>query len=501
MQLRHYDHHTSLTALLTIWLTICGISPGNAQDLGAILTSPSNKWASTTTVSFPGSERFANATLRWDVYAPPTYLAAISPGNEADVVKSVQLATTYNIPFLATGGRHGYTTTLSKLKNGLAIDLSKLNSVHVNQTAETVTIGGGARVSEVFDPVYNAGFELQTVTSQCPGMLGSTLGAGVGRDEGRYGLVLDALQSVRLVTADARILEVSETSNADLFWAIRGAGANFGVVTSATYKLHRIPASDGYDGLVTSVDVIIPANMTAAYFDTVVESYNGSLPYNLAAETLVMYNTTSGATELLANWAYFGPKAEALKAIAPILDLNPPIVSTNVVPWNQLVNTVMLGTDSATCMEGRSASIYGVNMRAMSPSTYQTAVEKMTRFYSDNPGGRQSILTLEMFPNAAARAVPDSATAYPWRDTIASLLIIMVDAGEAGDKVGAELRGDFVATSGYPDLAVYVNYVHGDESLAQVYGKAQLPKLAALKKKWDPNNVFGFSNALPTQYP
>ncbi|KUI74338.1 hypothetical protein VM1G_09891 [Cytospora mali] len=123
-------HHNSLTATLLIWLGICHVSLCSAhmQDLRALLTNQSNDWASTTTVSFPGSQEFTNATLRWDIYAPPTYSAAISPGTEADVVKSVKLATTHNISILATGRRHGYTTTLEKLQNGLAIDLSKLNS-------------------------------------------------------------------------------------------------------------------------------------------------------------------------------------------------------------------------------------------------------------------------------------------------------------------------------------------------------------------------------------
>lgn len=131
------------------------------------------------------------------------------------------------------------------------------------------------------------------MTSQCPGVLGPTLGAGVGRDEGRYGLMIDALLSVRLVTADAQIIDVSETTNSDLFWAIRGAGANFGIVTSATYRLHKIADQDGYDGQVTSFDIIFPANYSAVYFDTVVNNFNGSLPARLASENIIMYDASS----------------------------------------------------------------------------------------------------------------------------------------------------------------------------------------------------------------
>jgi len=106
-------------------------------------------------------------------------------------------------------------------------------------------------------------------------------------------------------------------------------------------------------------------------------------------------------------------------------------------------------------------------------------------------------------------AVPNSATAYPWRDTKAYVMIQFLWAEGDGPEVEApaeamalELRADLVATAGYGgDLAVYVNYAHGDEKLEQVYGAEKLPQLVALKKKYDPSNVFAFSNPLPTSYP
>lgn len=73
-------------------------------------------------------------------------------------------------------------------------------------------------------------------------------------------------------------------------------------------------------------------------------------------------------------------------------------------------------------------------------------------------------------------------------------------AAEAGDRLGRELRDSWASTSGYPELSVYVNYAHGDEKLSQRYGRDKLPRLAALKKEWDPHNVFAYNNALPTEY-
>lgn len=115
-------------------------------------------------------------------------------------------------------------------------------------------------------------------------MIGVTLGAGVGRLQGVHGLVLDALESARIVIANGTLLEVSRTKNADLFWGVRGAGQNFGVVTSATYKLH--PLTKG--GVWTSTDLIIPLEKNASYFKTVASLM--PLPAHFTIQTLVSYS-------------------------------------------------------------------------------------------------------------------------------------------------------------------------------------------------------------------
>lgn len=111
---------------------------------------------------------------------------------------------------------------------------------------------------------------------------------------GRFGLVVDALLSVRVVVADGRPLHVSEDSYPELFWGIRGAGANFGVVTSATYKLQRVARSAEHaQGQVLMADMVIPATQSARYFE-LLESFNQSAPENLAIASVVVYGETSG---------------------------------------------------------------------------------------------------------------------------------------------------------------------------------------------------------------
>lgn len=114
-----------------------------------------------------------------------------------------------------------------------------------------------------------------------------TVGGGIGRLNGLDGMVLDSLLSVRIVTANGTLLEASETSNSDLFWGIRGAGHNFGVIVSATYQLY--PLYNGGDW--TSVDLIVPLEKNVSYFDAVASLL--PLPAQLTVQTMVTYNTAT----------------------------------------------------------------------------------------------------------------------------------------------------------------------------------------------------------------
>ena len=125
-------------------------------------------------------------------------------------------------------------------------------------------------------------------SGSCPGYVGVTLGSGVGRYTGLFGLVSDALLSARVVTADGRVVQVSEKQNPDLFWGIRGAGANLGIVTSATYQAHKLVNQ----GQVMNADFIFTANTSRQYFD-LLETFSGKMPANLAVITVIFYNSAA----------------------------------------------------------------------------------------------------------------------------------------------------------------------------------------------------------------
>ncbi|RYP19806.1 hypothetical protein DL765_003152 [Monosporascus sp. GIB2] len=453
-----------------------------SEELRSLLADKRNGWSADTTVSFPGEADFVNATLRWNHYRAPTYTASISVGTEADVAKAVKFARLNNLPFLATGSRHGYGTTLARLQDGLAIDLSRLNSINVNQSAATVTVGPGVTNEDIAGIANDAGFEVPLGTCSSVSQIGATLGGGVGRWSGVYGLMIDGLLSVRLVTADGDVVETSDTSNPDLFWGIRGAGANLGIIVAATYKLHK-PVSGGR---VLSVDFMLPVDRKTEYFTIMKQLHDKGLPAELAIVTGILYEPNSGSTLIGGNWAWLGPEVEGREIISPLLEMNPPVADISVMSWTEITKRAGFRADALMCQKGQNRSMYAANMREFPVSLYEKTVDKMAQFFDEHPDGRGSNVLLENWPNSAVRAISDDATAYPWRDSImyAMFQFSWAEGGSpteaSGNALGKELRKEFAANSGYSDLAVLVNYAHGDETLEQMYGKDKLPRLLGL---------------------
>ncbi|KAL4784744.1 FAD-binding domain-containing protein [Aspergillus varians] len=485
----------SSTVFLGVCLSLRAVLAAPVDYPYSVFTNSSNAWDVGTTINFPNTTAFDDATERWNNANPPVFAVAITPATEEDVARAVAIARSIDLPFLATGGRHSTSITLQDLQQGLAIDLSALNSVQVDDEAGTLTVGGGTIFSEIYDDVYAAGYQMPVGTCSCPGMVGVTAGGGIGRFQGVNGLLIDSLLSVRLVTANSEIIDVSEDSNSDLFWAIRGAAPNFGVITSATYKLHPLIN----DGQFMSADFIFPASSNASYFDFL-ETLEGTIPAELSAISVLGYNETTDETQIVSNWVYLGSEERGREIIAPLLDLNPTYIHINTVPYNVLPHVALLGLGATICSPVSIAG-YGVNYRNLSSSTYQDVFQTTTDFWAEYPDGRTSTVEIELFAPQAVEAVPAEAAPYPWRDTLGFSIISFAwetpETRQAGEETGLAIRAAFAETSGYDGLRVYVSYGHGDETLSQLLGD-NVPRLVELKSVWDPDNVFGFFHGLFT---
>lgn len=335
-----------------------------------------------------------------------------------------------SIQFLAMGGGHGYTTTFKALQSGLEIDLSSFNSVTVDAAASTVTVGGGTKFRDLFGPLYSVGKELQTGSGSCVGVMGATLGAGVGRYQGLHGLIIDSLQSVNMVIANGSLITASETENSVLFWGMRGAGFNYGIVYEATFQAHDLTNN----GSVFNADFKFAPSLNGTYFN-ILKSFEGKIPAPLSLFTLVVWDPDFGVSlspfvfatadtscykpVIILNAAYAGPEAEARTLLQPFIDL--PYLQRNLtqLTWDVLDSSALFGLDSAFCVTGGLHSLWAVGVAQIDVPTHVAFFTDIVGFLNDHPDARTTSYEIEFFATEAVQAVPDDATAYPYRDIAA----------------------------------------------------------------------------------
>ncbi|MCJ1386710.1 hypothetical protein MMC17_009836 [Xylographa soralifera] len=459
----------------------------------------------------PGAEIFyasysnftTDVTQRWNLHDAPTFYGAIRVATEGDIQHVIKVSVEHDIEFMGIGGGHGSISTLGRLKNGIEIDLGNFKSVNLDVENSTVTVGGAVVFSQLYEPLYNAGKMLPMGNARCVGLVGATLGATVGSFQGLFGLGLDSLLSVRLATANGDIVDASETQNADLFWGIRGAGANFGIVTSAVYRVHDAPNG----GNVTSIDFEYPASANASLWGAL-KSYDDEMPNELVLNTVVSFNRTAEQAILGINAAYFGPVSEAQQYLAPFYDINPLATDINVVPWTELQDVAFFGLGAilgeTSCDVGQYSNPFTVGAKQIDVPTFVTFFNELTAFFIQYPTYAGS-LSIERIPNAVTLSVDDGQTAYAHRE-IKTQIIFENDYPNSTldgpvDAFMHKARTDFQATSGFERLSTYVYFAHGDEGVDAWWAPRKMANLTQLKRIWDPNQVFSWNSPIPLHYP
>src|SRR5215831_5631022 len=198
-------------------------------------------------VSLPGGDGYAGATAIWAKPVGPLPRAIVHCRTTEDVQYSIAVARDFGLPLSVRGGGHHWAGRA--LCAGIVIDLSGMNGVSVAADHRSAIISGGARaadVAAVTDPLHVAAV---TGTCSAVGMAGLTLGGGYGPLIGRFGLALDNLLAAEVVLADGRVVVANYDNEEELFWALRGGGGNFGVVTAMRHRLHTL--SSVRSGMVT----------------------------------------------------------------------------------------------------------------------------------------------------------------------------------------------------------------------------------------------------------
>lgn len=319
-----------------------------------------------------------------------------------------------------------------------------MNKITFNAEKTEATIQGGALTEDLVEAAYGNGTRVANPTCTCLGYLGFALGGGINRAQGLYGMGVDQIVSVNLVTASGHALYVDEKHHPDLWYALRGAGANFGVVTSAVVRAYPTPQTQNvaWQAITTFPD------------DKLEDLVQSLQDLDLAPQMEIdLLFSTSGPplyTPSISTIAiYFGDISAAEEAFAPILKLGTTSNETKIIPYTQWGDW-----GAAFCMKGGRKPAYGASLaqQGFVPDTWRAVYEEYKRFVTSNPAAANSSVLAEYYPVEKAIALGGATSSYPFRDVPIHTVVIPQYASSSLDTVanifGARVRELLYSTDG-----------------------------------------------------
>jgi FAD/FMN-containing dehydrogenase len=394
----------------------------------------------------------------------------------ADIADAVKLARRLNLEVAARGGGHNVAGRAT-VDDGLMIDLSTMKGIHVDPKAKTVRAQGGVTWAEFNRETQLYGLATTGGVVSSTGIAGLTLGGGLGWLMGKYGLALDNLRSVDLVSADGEILRASAEENTDLFWALRGGGGNFGVAASFEYQLH--PVGPSITGGLVAYPFEEAKDMLRFYRDV-----TESLPDEFMIFGGLIHAPDGSGTKLAAMvLCHCGPLDAGESAAQPIKEFGSPIMDAiGPMPYSDLNAMLDAGYPKGALNYWKSSFLAGLS---------DEAIDRMIECFANCPTPMGQIL-LEHFHGAATR-IGVSETAFPHRSDGYNLIVLSewMDHAET-DQCIAWARETYAAMNPFVTSSRYVNYLGDDEEgdpVAAAYGP-NYQRLQALKAKYDPENLF-----------
>jgi FAD/FMN-containing dehydrogenase len=394
----------------------------------------------------------------------------------ADVVDAVALATKLGLEVAVRGGGHNVAGRAT-IDGGIMIDLSPMKGVHVDAVGKTVRTQGGVTWGEVNRETQLHGLAVTGGVVSTTGIAGLTLGGGLGWLMGKYGLALDNLRAVELVTADGKVLRASKQEEPDLFWAIRGGGGNFGIATSLEYDLHTVGP------IITGGPIIYPIERSRDVLEFFRASAR-SLPDEHTLFASLTHAPDGSGTEVAALvTCHCGPAADAERAIRPLKQFGTPILdAVGPMPYCQL-NSML----DANYPRGAFNYWKSNFLMELSDAAIATMIECFAR--CPTPMGQ---LLLEHIHGAATR-IDAGDTAFPHRQEGYNLLVLAqwMQPSDTSRCI-SWARETYESMRPFFASGRYVNYLDDDEAgdpVAAAYGP-NYRRLQRIKAKYDPKNFF-----------
>jgi FAD/FMN-containing dehydrogenase len=417
--------------------------------------------------------RYDQARLVWNAMIDKRPGIIARPRSADDVIAAVQVARKFDLPIAVRGGGHNVAGRCV-CDDGLVIDFTDMKAIHVDPVAKIARAEPGLRWTEFDRETQAVGLATTGGTIGDTGIAGLTLGGGFGWLEGKFGMTVDNVIAADVVLADGRLVRATSDDHADLFWAIRGGGGNFGVVTAFEYRLHAV-------GPLITGGLVVHPFARAKEALTFVGEFLRTAPEELVAAAVLMTGPDGQKACGIAA-AHPGDPAEGGRLVAPLKQFGPPVMDV-IGPMPYLAMQSLI--DAA--MPPNVLNYWKAEfLRDLSEDVIDVAVDAFGRV----PSPMSSIL---FFPirGAASRVAPD-ATAFPHRRGYhVGVYSLWRDRAENDPNI-AWVRQTWKAMQPFVSGGVYVNELGDDDGVDRVqmaYGP-NYDRLQQIKAKYDPQNVF-----------
>jgi FAD/FMN-containing dehydrogenase len=430
----------------------------------------------------PGDPGYEDARRVWNgsISRFPALIARCA--GVADVITAVRFARDTGLLVAVRGGGHSFPG-LSVCDGGLLIDLSPMKGIRVDPEARTVTAQAGVLLGELDRETQAFGLAVPSGIVTHTGLSGLTLGGGINWVMRKYGLTIDQLLSVDLITADGEFVKASASENPDLFWGVRGGGGNFGIVTQFEFRLNPVGP------IVLAGPIFWPMeespNVLRFYREWIAEAPDELMTivvHRKAPPLPFVPLELHGKLVVSVVCCYAGPVEDGEKAVKPLKAFGSPVLDL-CVPKPFLAHQAMF---DLSFQHGWWYYMRACDVAELTDEVIDITVDHSLRINSP----------LTAFPiwqrGGAAARVGEDETAFGGRSAGHTFNITAVTAtGEGFDQEREWVRNFWSALEPY-HTSVYVNFLmeEGEERIRQAYGAEKYGRLKALKRRYDPDNFF-----------
>ena len=443
------------------------------------------------TLSFPGDARYEDARTIWNAMIDKRPAAIVHAAGASDVIQTVRLAAQHGLLLSVKGGGHNIAGS-AVCEGGLMLDLSAMRSVRIDPKARTAHVEPGNKLSDFDTEAQAFGLATPLGINSTTGVAGLTVGGGFGWLSRKHGLTIDNLRSADVVTATGELIRASDENHPDLFWAIRGGGGNFGVVTSFEFKLHPVGPQ------VTAGLIVHPfsdAKRVLGEYRRLVAQAPDELccwaVIRKAPPLPFLPPEVHGTEVLVLALCHTGDLAAGEKTAAPFKAIGKPIADVvGPVPyaaWQQAFDP-LLTAGERNYWKSHDFVELG-----------DPLIDVLLQAVRHLPSPQCEIFVASL--GGAINRVPVAATAYPHRDVQFVVNVHTRWSLPAEDQACIGwARGLYDAAAPFATGGVYVNFMPSDETQrvrSGAYGP-NYDRLAKIKATYDPRNLFRMNqNVVP----